>query len=77
MRYFQLKWLTYSALQVLIEGFYNLLTQQFKVTLKEAMKKIADVLKFVPVIEPDKKDRSSRIRLRKGNFLNITIKTLT
>jgi hypothetical protein len=63
--------LTYSAIQVLSEGFYNLLTQQLKVTVKETMERIADVLKFVPVIEPDKKGFSSTIRLRKGNFLKI------
>jgi len=63
--------LIYGAIQVLAEGFYNLLDQQFKITVKETMEKIADFLKVVPVFEPDQKYSLSQIRLREGNFLNV------
>ena len=63
--------LTYGTVQVLVEGFFDLLDERIKTTAKETLEKIADFLKEVPLFEPDQKRWSSKIRLKRGNFLDV------
>lgn len=63
--------LIYGTVQVLVEGFFDLLDEDLKATAKETLEKIADFLKEVPLFEPDQKRWSSKIRLKRGNFLDV------
>jgi hypothetical protein len=63
--------LTYGTVQMMAEGFFELLDDRIKDTIKQILKGIADFLLAVPVFEPDQKMWLSKIKLREGNFLTV------
>lgn len=63
--------LTYGTVQMLVEGFFDLLDARLKATAKETLEKIADFLKVVPLFEPNQERWSSKIKLKRGNFLAV------
>ena len=64
-------YLTYGTVQMLTEGFFDLLDEPLRAAIKDTLEKIANFLKEVPIFEPDQERWSSKIRLRKGNFLAV------
>jgi hypothetical protein len=61
--------LTYGTVQMMTEGFFELLDDRIKETIKATLKSIASFLHEVPLFEPDKEGLTSKIRLRRGNFM--------
>lgn len=60
----------YGTVQMMAEGFFDLLDDYIKDTIKDTMESIAGFLHEVLLFEPDK-ELSSKIRLREGNFLTV------
>lgn len=63
--------LMYGTVQMMTEGFFELLDDCIKNTIKETLENIASFLNEVPLFEPDQEKFSSKIKLRKGNFLTV------
>jgi len=61
--------LIYGTIQMMAEGFFELLDDRIKDTIKSTLENIASFLHEVPLFEPDREELSSKIRLKKGNFL--------
>jgi len=61
----------YGSVQMMAEGFLGLLNDRTKEIIRDTLENIASLLQEVPLFEPDKKEFSSRIRLREGNFLTV------
>jgi len=63
--------LIYGTVQMMAEGFFELLDDRIKGAIKETLEGIADFLLVVPVFEPDQRMWLSKIRLKEGNFLTV------
>lgn len=63
--------LTYGTVQLMTEGFYELLDDRLRDTIMDILESIAGFLREVPLFEPNKDDLFSKIRLRGGNFLTV------
>lgn len=63
--------LIYGTVQMMAEGFFELLDDRIKDTIKDTLESIASFFLEVPLFEPDKEESSSKIRLREGNFLTV------
>lgn len=61
----------YGNMQMMAEGFYDFLDSVLKVKIKESLLQILDILSEKPLLEPDLEEWSSKIRLKKGNFLQV------
>jgi len=61
----------YGTVQMMAKGFFDLLDDYIKDTIKDTMESIAGFLHEVPLFEPDKEELSSKIRLKEGNFLSV------
>ena len=56
---------------MMAEGFLSFLDEDFKITIRDSLKKIADFQEVIMILEPDKKEYSKKVKLSKGNFLEI------
>lgn len=63
--------LAYGTIQMMAEGFFDFLDSDLKNIIRQSLKEIADFLGEIPIFEPDQNRWTSRIRLKKGNFLTI------
>lgn len=63
----------YGTVQMMAEGFFELLDDYIKDTIKDTLESIASFLYEVPLLEPDKEELSSKIRLREANFLTVLL----
>lgn len=63
--------LSYGNIQMMAEGFFNSLDNELKDIIKTTLKDIADAQKEITIFEPDKKILSSKIKLKKGNFMKL------
>jgi hypothetical protein len=62
---------TYCNIQMMAEGFFDLLNPSMKKKVKEVLFEIADYLGEIPTVEPDMRKWSIKINLRSGNFLGV------
>ena len=62
--------LMYGNIELMTECFINYLDAETKEAVKQTLKKIADCVSFTPLFEPDKENYSSKLLLKKGNFLS-------
>jgi hypothetical protein len=63
--------LTYGNIQMMAEGFYDLLDSTLKRMIRESLFEIADFQGETGLFEPDQERWFPKIRLKKGNFLHI------
>lgn len=63
--------LSYHNMQMMAEGFLNILDEDLKNAIKSALKKIADFQEEIVMLEPDKEKYSRKIKLKKGNFIKV------
>jgi len=63
----------YGTIQMMAEGFFELLDDYIKDTVNDTLESIAGFLHEFPLFEPDKEELSSKIRLREGNFLTVLL----
>jgi len=63
--------LIFGNIQMMAECFFSLLDSDFKDIIKASLTEIADFLGEVPLFEPNKPDLTSKIKLKKGNFLDV------
>ena len=61
--------LAYGNIQMVTEEFLDLLDIAIKRIIKEILKGIIELTKSKPLFEPDKDVYSSKLRLKKGNFM--------
>ena len=61
----------YGNIQMMAEGFFDFLDPSLKQKVKEALFEIADYLGEVVLFEPNQKRWLKRIKLRRGNFLQV------
>jgi len=61
----------YGNIQMLGEDFLDLLDSGLKNIMRTILKEIAETLKNIPLFEPNNSLYSSKIKLKKGNFLEI------
>ena len=62
--------LVYGNIQMLSEGFFDFLEPSLRKTVKETLLEIADAQGIVALFEPDQKQWSPKIKLKKGNFMH-------
>lgn len=63
--------LSYGSIQMISEGFLNLLTLASKKKIKETLLEIADCQGEIALFEPNKQHWSSKIKLKSGNFISV------
>lgn len=63
--------LGYSNIQMMSEGFYQFLNPTLKGVIKETLFEIADFQGTISLFEPNKREWSSKIKLKNGNFLTV------
>jgi len=63
--------LSYHNMQMMTESFLFFFDEDFKSAIKLTLKRIADFQKEVVILEPDKQKHSKKLRLKKGNFLEV------
>ena len=64
--------LAYGNIQMMTEGFFDLLDSDLKNVVKTMLQNIVESLENqVPIFEPDRKTYSSKIKLKDGNFMKI------
>lgn len=63
--------LAYGNIQMMAEGFFDLLDNDLKGAIRTTLRDIADAQKEITIFEPDKKIHLSKIKLRKGNFMKL------
>jgi len=63
--------LIYGNIQMMAECFTDFLDSKTKAIIIDTMETIASTLKAVPLFEPDRRSYSSKIRLKRGNFLKV------
>lgn len=62
---------SYHNIHMMAEGFLSFLDEDFKITIRDSLKKIADFQEVIMILEPDKKEYSKKVKLSKGNFLEV------
>jgi hypothetical protein len=65
--------LSYNNVQMMAEGFFDFLDNEFKEVIRATLKDIADAQEVIVIFEPDKEIHSSKIKLKKGNFMKVLI----
>ena len=63
--------LSYGNIQMMAESFFDFLTDELKNKVKTTMRDIAEFQGEVAIFEPDKRGVSSKIKLKKGNFMEV------
>ena len=63
--------LSYGNIQMMAEAFFNFLSDELKNKVKTTMRDIAEFHTEVAIFEPDKRGISSKIKLKKGNFMEV------
>lgn len=63
--------LAYGNMQMMAEAFLDLLDISLKGIIKEILKGIIELTKSKPLFEPDKDIYFSKLRLKKGNFMDV------
>ena len=62
--------LMYGNIEMMAECFIIYLDSEAKEVVKQTLKNIADCVGFTPLFEPDREPYSSKLVLKKGNFLS-------
>ena len=62
---------SYHNIQMTAESFLSFFDKDFKDAIKTTMKKIADFQELIMILAPDKEKYSTRIELKRGNFLQV------
>jgi hypothetical protein len=63
--------LMYGNIQMMSECFFDFLNPKARRIIKSSMKRIATTLGNVPLFEPDVDCYSSKVKLKRGNFLRV------
>jgi len=63
--------LMYGNIQMMAECFFDFLDLKTKENIKTAMENIAFDVGKVPLFEPNKEPHASKLKLKKGNFLDV------
>ena len=63
--------LSYGNIQMMAEGFFDFLNNGLKDVIRTTLKNIAEAQKETTIFAPDKKIYSSKIKLKKGNFMEL------
>jgi hypothetical protein len=63
--------LSYGNAQMMAEAFYDILDESIKKALRIVFTEIVETLKSRPTFEPNKREYSSKLELKEGNFVDI------